>query len=50
MIEATVKGDVLEWALEDSGVNRDEILEAVGLRTRRFPKIVATARFEGITI
>ncbi|MCA4132629.1 ImmA/IrrE family metallo-endopeptidase [Arthrobacter sp. M4] len=32
MTEATVQGDVLEWALEDAGVNRDEILAAVGLR------------------
>lgn len=31
MTEATIRGDVLEWALEDSGVNRDEVLEAVGL-------------------
>jgi Zn-dependent peptidase ImmA (M78 family) len=31
MSKATVQGDVLEWALEDSGVKRDEILEAVGL-------------------
>lgn len=31
MTEATVQGDVLEWALEDAGVNRDEILQAVGL-------------------
>lgn len=34
MTEATVQGDVLEWALEDSGVNRDEILEAAGLSWR----------------
>lgn len=32
MTETTVQGDVLEWALEDAGVNRDEILAAVGLR------------------
>ena len=31
MTEATVQGDVLEWALEDAGVNRAEVLEAVGL-------------------
>ena len=31
MTEATVQGDVLEWALEDAGVNRAEFLEAVGL-------------------
>ena len=31
MTDATVQGDVLEWALEDAGVDRDEILEAVGL-------------------
>lgn len=34
MTEATVQGDVLEWALEDAGVNRAEILEAVGLSWR----------------
>lgn len=34
MTEATVQGDVLEWALEDAGVNRDEILETVGLSGR----------------
>ncbi|PRB76646.1 hypothetical protein CQ012_06440 [Arthrobacter sp. MYb214] len=33
MTNATVQGDVLEWALEDAGVNRAEILEAVGLST-----------------
>jgi Zn-dependent peptidase ImmA (M78 family) len=31
MTEATVQGDVLEWALEDAGVNRDEVLAAAGL-------------------
>lgn len=31
MTNATVQGDVLEWALEDAGVNRTEILETVGL-------------------
>ena len=31
MTTATVQGAVLEWALEDAGVNRVEILEAVGL-------------------
>jgi hypothetical protein len=34
MTVATIQGDVLEWALEDSGVNRDEVLEAVGLTLR----------------
>jgi len=34
MTQATVQGDVLEWALEDAGVNRDEILQAVGLTER----------------
>lgn len=31
MTNAIVQGDVLEWALEDAGVNRTEILETVGL-------------------
>lgn len=34
MTKATVQGDVLEWALEDSGVDRDKILDAVGLTER----------------
>lgn len=31
MTQATVQGDVLEWALEDAGLDRNRILEAVGL-------------------
>lgn len=34
MTEATVQGDVLEWALEDAGVDRDEILRTAGLSAR----------------
>lgn len=31
MTQATVQGDVLEWALEDAGVDRDRALAAVGI-------------------